>query len=112
MSDLRETKPTLILLHAAGRGGRSWQRLTPLLSDAFTVLTPDLPGFNQAPGPFTLAAAVDAVAELAAAQTRPVRLCGLSLERRSPWLSPARIPISPTGPWHPRRRSRVPATHA
>jgi len=79
MSDVLETKPTLILLHAAGQGGRSWQRLTPLLSDAFTVLTPDLPGFNEAPGPFTMAAAVDAVAELAAAQDRPVQLCGLSL---------------------------------
>jgi pimeloyl-ACP methyl ester carboxylesterase len=79
MSDGPETKPTLILLHAAGRGGRSWRRLTPLLTDAFTVLTPDLPGFNDAPGPFTMAAAVDAIAELAALQERPVRLCGLSL---------------------------------
>jgi 3-oxoadipate enol-lactonase len=79
MSDVPETKPTLILLHAAGQGGRSWQRLTPLLTDAFTVLAPDLPGFNHEPGPFTMAAAVDAVAKLAAAQDRPVRLCGLSL---------------------------------
>ena len=74
-----EPKPTLILLHAAGQGGRCWQRLAPLLTDTFTVLTPDLPGFNDAPGPFTMAAAVDAVAELAIAHERPVRLCGLSL---------------------------------
>ena len=79
MSDVPDAKPTLILLHAAGQGGRSWRRLTPLLTDAFTVLTPDLPGFNDAPGPFTMAAAVDAVVELAAAQEQPVRLCGLSL---------------------------------
>lgn len=79
MSDVPETKPTLILLHAAGQGGRSWRGLAPLLTDAFTVLAPDLPGFNDEPGPFTMAAAVDAVAELAAAQRRPVRLCGLSL---------------------------------
>ncbi len=79
MSDVPDTKPTLILLHAAGQGGRSWRRLTPLLTDAFTVLTPDLPGFNEAPGPFTMAAAVEAVAELAAAAEQPVRLCGLSL---------------------------------
>jgi pimeloyl-ACP methyl ester carboxylesterase len=50
-----------------------------LLTDAFTVLTPDLPGFNDAPGPFTMAAAVDAIAELADAYPPPVRLCGLSL---------------------------------
>jgi 3-oxoadipate enol-lactonase len=79
MPDVPDPKPTLILLHAAGQGGRSWQRLTPLLSDAFTVLTPDLPGFNDAPGPFTMAAAVEAVAGLAAGQEPPVRLCGLSL---------------------------------
>jgi 3-oxoadipate enol-lactonase len=79
MSDVPATKPTLILLHAAGRGGRSWRGLTPLLTDAFTVLTPDLPGFNDAPGPFTMAAAVDAIAELADACPPPVRLCGLSL---------------------------------
>ncbi len=79
MSDVPTTKPPLILLHAAGRGGRSWRGLTPLLTDAFTVLTPDLPGFNNAPGPFTMAAAVDAIAELADACPAPARLCGLSL---------------------------------
>src|ERR1700742_928107 len=79
MSDEAETKPTLILLHAAGRGGRSWNGVAPLLADAFTVLTPDLPGFNDAPGPFTMAAAVRQIAELARAQQPPVRLCGLSL---------------------------------
>jgi 3-oxoadipate enol-lactonase len=79
MSDVPEKKPTLILLHAAGRGGRSWHAVAPLLADAFTVLTPDLPGFNDAPGPFTVAAAVRHIAELANTQPSPVRLCGLSL---------------------------------
>jgi pimeloyl-ACP methyl ester carboxylesterase len=79
MSDAPEAKPTLILLHAAGRGGRSWHGVASLLADAFTVLTPDLPGFNDAPGPFTMAAAVQQIAELASAQQPPVRLCGLSL---------------------------------
>jgi 3-oxoadipate enol-lactonase len=79
MSTVAETKPTLILLHAAGRGGRSWNGVAPLLADVFTVLTPDLPGFNDAPGPFTMATAVRQIAELAGAQQRPVRLCGLSL---------------------------------
>ena len=79
MSDVPQTKPTLILLHAAGRGGRAWQGVAPLLADAFTVLTPDLPGFNDAPGPFTMAAAVRHIADLAGAQPSPVRLCGLSL---------------------------------
>jgi len=79
MSTVAETKPTLILLHAAGRGGRSWNGVAPLLADAFTVLTPDLPGFNDEAGPFTMAAAVSQIAELAGAQQPPVRLCGLSL---------------------------------
>jgi pimeloyl-ACP methyl ester carboxylesterase len=79
MGDGAGTKPTLILVHAAGRGGRSWRGLVPLLADDFDVLTPDLPGFAGAPGPFRMADAAASIADLAAAHRPPVLLCGLSL---------------------------------
>jgi len=72
-------KPTLILLHPAGRGGRTWHKVAPLFSDAFGVLTPDLPGFAGRPGPFRMSSATRAIAELAAAHEPPVALVGLSL---------------------------------
>src|SRR5215470_586681 len=78
MPEVERSKPTLILLHAAGRGGRSWRGVAPLLGDAFNVLTPDLPGFAGAPGPFSMGSAIRTVAELAAPHA-PVRMCGLSL---------------------------------
>jgi 3-oxoadipate enol-lactonase len=74
------SKPTLVLVHAAGRGGRSWRGAQDRLSDAFEVHAPDLPGFAAAAGtPFTMAAAVRAISELAGAHRPPVRLVGLSL---------------------------------
>ncbi|HEY7177503.1 MAG TPA: alpha/beta hydrolase [Micromonosporaceae bacterium] len=79
MSATADRKPTLILVHAAGRGGRSWRAVAPLLSDAFEVLTPDLPGFAGAPGPFRMSDAALAIAQLAADHRPPVALCGLSL---------------------------------
>jgi pimeloyl-ACP methyl ester carboxylesterase len=79
MGDGAGTKPTLILVHAAGRGGRSWRGVVPLLADEFDVLTPDLPGFAGAPGPFRMADAVASIADLAATHRPPVLLCGLSL---------------------------------
>lgn len=38
------TGPTVLLLHGAGAATHSWRDLTPLLTDRFTVVAPDLPG--------------------------------------------------------------------
>ena len=44
------TGPALLLLHGTAASTHSWRELAPLLSDAFTVVAPDLPGhgFTQA----------------------------------------------------------------
>ncbi|MER6300514.1 alpha/beta fold hydrolase [Kitasatospora sp. NPDC001539] len=70
--------PTLVLVHGAGHGARMWRRQLEALSDSFHVVALDLPGFGGVPGPFSLAAAVDSVAEVAQ-QLRPAHLCGHSL---------------------------------
>ncbi|HEU0239427.1 MAG TPA: alpha/beta fold hydrolase [Micromonosporaceae bacterium] len=79
MAATADRKPTLILLHPAGRGGRTWHKVAPLFTDAFEVLTPDLPGFAGRPGPFRMSTATREIAELAAAHNPPVALVGLSL---------------------------------
>ncbi len=51
-------KIPLVLLHGWGVNQGVWQQLVPLLSNDFTVLTPDLPGFGTAsqhfPEPYQL----------------------------------------------------------
>ncbi|MFK0110714.1 alpha/beta fold hydrolase [Streptomyces sp. NPDC091217] len=71
-------RPTLVLVHGAGQGGRMWRRQLGALSDGFHVVAPDLPGFGGSPGPFSLTAAIESVTEIAR-QLRPVHLCGHSL---------------------------------
>ncbi|MEV6026574.1 alpha/beta fold hydrolase [Streptomyces sp. NPDC052036] len=68
----------MVLVHGAGQGGRMWRRQLGALSDDFHVVAPDLPGFGGTPGPFSLTAAVERVAEIAR-RLRPVHLCGHSL---------------------------------
>ncbi|MFF3513241.1 alpha/beta fold hydrolase [Streptomyces sp. NPDC002573] len=71
-------RPALVLVHGTGQGGRMWRRQLDALSDDFHLVAPDLPGFGGAPGPFSLPAAVECVAEIAR-RPGPVHLCGHSL---------------------------------
>lgn len=71
-------KQTVVLLHGAGRAGRMWRRPAGLLADDYQVITPDLPGFRDATGQFTLDGAAGAVTEIARAHGS-IHLCGLSL---------------------------------
>jgi len=38
------TGPVVLLLHGTGASNHSWRRLTPFLTDHFTLVAPDLPG--------------------------------------------------------------------
>ncbi|GAB6984085.1 alpha/beta fold hydrolase [Nocardioides pyridinolyticus] len=73
------TKPTLVLLHGVGLDHTMWGPVADLLSDAFEVVTPDLPGHGSrppAPAGTTLADLADGVAE----EVRPgSHLVGFSL---------------------------------
>ena len=71
--------PTLILLHGAGAASRTWKHQLSALSDRFHLIAPDLPGFGRSPGPVSLAASAEAVAELVAHHNAPVHLCGHSM---------------------------------
>ena len=73
------TERAIVLLHGSGRASRMWQPVIRDLSAGWHVLAPDLPGFGRSTGPFTVSGAAQAVAEMAAVQTAPVHLCGLSL---------------------------------
>lgn len=44
-------KPTLLLLHGWGHNWESWTPLIPLLSENYSLLIPDLPGFGQSDSP-------------------------------------------------------------
>ena len=72
------SKPTLVLLHGAGHSARMWRHQSAALSGSFELLTPDLPGFAGEPGPFSLAGAVEQVAELLRDRA-PAHVGGLSL---------------------------------
>ena len=45
------SKPALLFLHYFGGSGRTWTPVTDILSDAFTCLTPDLPGWGHSQAP-------------------------------------------------------------
>lgn len=70
--------PTLILLHGGGAASRSWKHQFTGLGDRFHLVAPDLPGFGRSPGPVSLAASAEAVAELVERHA-PVDLCGHSM---------------------------------
>ena len=72
--------PALILLHGAGAASRMWKKQLSGsgLSGRYRVIAPDLPGFGRSPGPFSLRACADAVADLIA-ERGPVHLCGMSM---------------------------------
>jgi pimeloyl-[acyl-carrier protein] methyl ester esterase len=59
-------KPVLVLLHGWGLNHAVWQQLLPQLTEHYTVLTPDLPGFGLVtsyPEPYLLTAIAAIVAE-------------------------------------------------
>lgn len=56
-------EPRLVLIHGWGSDSETWAALTPLLADAFQVLTLDLPGFGAAgPGGYDLESLLDTMA--------------------------------------------------
>jgi 3-oxoadipate enol-lactonase len=73
------TARAIVLLHGSGRASRMWQPVLRDLSVGWHVLAPDLPGFGRSTGPFTVSGAAQLVGEMAAVQTAPVHLCGVSL---------------------------------
>ncbi len=73
------TARVIVLLHGSGRASRMWEPVLRNLSADWHVLAPDLPGFGRSAGPFTVSGAAHTVAEIAAVQTAPVHLCGVSL---------------------------------
>jgi 3-oxoadipate enol-lactonase len=73
------TARAIVLLHGSGRASRMWQPVLRDLQAGWHVLAPDLPGFGRSTGPFTISGAAQLVGEMAAVQTAPVHLCGLSL---------------------------------
>jgi len=70
--------PALILVHGAGAASRMWKKQLAGLSERYHVIAPDLPGFGRSPGPFSLRACADAVADLIG-ESQPVQLCGMSM---------------------------------
>lgn len=70
--------PALILLHGGGAASRMWKKQLSGLCEAYHVIAPDLPGFGRTPGPFSLHACAEAVADLIG-ESQPVHLCGMSL---------------------------------
>ncbi|MET2718839.1 alpha/beta fold hydrolase [Streptomyces harbinensis] len=73
------SKPTLVLLHGVGLDHTMWEPAAVLLSDRFTVLTPDLPGHGArppVPDGITLAELAD---DIAATVPAGAHLAGFSL---------------------------------
>lgn len=74
--------PPLLLVHGSPGEGRAWNRVAPLLTGQFRVLTPDLPGYG-ASDPLReagggTAAMAKAIGELVASLDQPVWLAGHS----------------------------------
>ena len=69
---------TILLLHPLGASRRTWLPVLARLRERFRVIAPDLPGHGEAAGPFSLARAVDVVRRVAAAETGPLYLVGVS----------------------------------
>jgi 3-oxoadipate enol-lactonase len=72
--------PRLVLLHAMKYAHDMWESQLPRLAGLFRVLAPDLPGYGQSPGPFTVEAAVEELGALAG--DGEIHLCGVSLGAR------------------------------
>lgn len=72
-----------LLIHGAWHGGWCWHKVVPLLeAKGHKVLAPDLPGHGEDKTPtdaVTLKSYVDAICEVAGAQTQPVILVGHSM---------------------------------
>jgi pimeloyl-ACP methyl ester carboxylesterase len=72
------SNPALILLHGGGAASRMWSKQLSGLAGRYRVIAPDLPGFGKSPGPFSLQACADAVADLIG-KYQPIHLCGMSM---------------------------------
>lgn len=86
------TRPMLILLHALGASGRSWDRVRAALGGEHDCLAPDLPGFgDRAADAMSVAATLDWLAATIAAQVpRPYWLVGHSMGGKFATLAAAR----------------------
>jgi 3-oxoadipate enol-lactonase len=69
--------PRLVLVHGAGQAARMWRRYEEGFGQRFQLITPDLPGFAGAPGPFRMTTAVECVRD--ALGDEPAYLAGMSL---------------------------------
>lgn len=70
---------TFVLLPPAGTTCHMWDEQVRALGGRFRVLTPDLPGYGDAPGPFTFDRAVAEVGRHLGDAGGPAHLCGVSL---------------------------------
>lgn len=69
---------TFVLVHAFGSGPRAWRPQVAALGGEHRVVTPELPGHGDTPGPLTLAHASAIVQDAIAAAPEPVHLVGIS----------------------------------
>lgn len=67
----------IVLLHGMGSSRRMWRAQVDELAGRYDLVAPDLPGHGQAPGSFTMDAAVGLVCDLLA--DGPAHLVGVSL---------------------------------
>lgn len=73
-------RPAIVLLHGVGLAHRMWTPQIDALAGRYHVLAPDLPGFGESRGPFTLEAATQSVASLVRERCAgSAHICGLSL---------------------------------
>lgn len=70
---------SLLLLHAMGSSRRMWRAQLEAFTGRYEVVAPDLPGHGHAPGPFTMAAAVEKARTALAELPAPAYVVGVSL---------------------------------
>lgn len=70
--------PLVVLLHGIGASGSAWQKQADRLSDSYTCLAPDLPGYGESPDPEQ--PGLDAIADeiVVLLQGAPAHLVGVS----------------------------------
>lgn len=70
---------SLLLLHAMGSSRRMWRAQLEAFAGRYEVVAPDLPGHGNAPGPFTMDAAVTKARDALADLPQPTYVAGASL---------------------------------
>ncbi|KAL7004399.1 hypothetical protein EMMF5_006018, partial [Cystobasidiomycetes sp. EMM_F5] len=73
------SKPTLLLLHGFPSSSTQFRNLIPLLSDAYHILAPDLPGFGLTTYPTDMAFTFDNLAAAISAYLDALRISSFSM---------------------------------